>query len=74
MTPLRRLIDSSIQHPREDPAGASGDHRRSRAFGLPVDPQPSPLLVIRNKLVLLVVCRNLYRVRRSEVHHCSLGY
>jgi len=74
MTPLRRLIDSSLQHPGEDPAGASGDHRRSRAFGLPVDPQPSPLLVSQIKLVLLVVCSSLYQVRRSEAHYCSSGY
>jgi len=38
---------------------------------LPADPQPSPLLVGRISLVLLVVCGTWYGVRRSELERAA---
>ena len=40
-------------------------------LGLPADPQPSPLLVGRITLVLLVVCGTWYGVRRSELERAA---
>ena len=40
-------------------------------LGLPADPQPSPLLVGRLTLVLLVVCGTWYGVRRSELERAA---
>ena len=40
-------------------------------LGLPADPHPSPLLVGRITLVLLVVCGTWYGVRRSELERAA---
>jgi len=40
-------------------------------LGLSADPQPSPLLVGRISLVLLVVCGTWYGVRRSELERAA---
>jgi hypothetical protein len=40
-------------------------------LGLPADPQPSPLLIGRITLVLLVVCGTWYGVRRSELERAA---
>ena len=40
-------------------------------LGLPADPQPSPLLVCRITLVVLVVCGTWYGVRRSELERAA---
>ena len=42
-----------------------------KQLGLPADPQPSPLLVGRISLVLLVVCGTWYGVRRSELERAA---
>ena len=40
-------------------------------LGLPADPQPSPLLLGRIILILLVVCGTWYGVKRSELERAS---
>ena len=40
-------------------------------LGLPADPQPSPLLIGRIILILLVVCGTWYGVRRSELERAA---
>ena len=40
-------------------------------LGLPADPDPSPLLVGRITLVVLVVCGTWYGVRRSELERAA---
>jgi len=40
-------------------------------LGLPADPQPSPLLLSRIILILLVVCGTWYGVKRSELERAS---
>jgi len=40
-------------------------------LGLPADSQPSPLLVGRTTLVVLVVCGTWYGVRRSELERAA---
>ena len=42
-----------------------------KQLDLPADPQPSPLLVGRISLVLLVVCGTWYGVRRSELERAA---
>ena len=72
MTPLRRLdrflLSSTLGKTLLGPVVTTG---AAVLLGLPADPQPSPLLVGRITLVLLVVCGTWYGVRRSELERAA---
>lgn len=72
MTPLKQLdrflLSSSLGKIMLGPVVTTG---AAVLLGLPADPQPSPLLVGRISLVLLVVCGTWYGVRRSELERAA---
>ena len=72
MNPLeqldRFLLSSSLGKIMLGPVVTTG---AAGLLGLPADPQPSPLLVGRISLVLLVVCGTWYGVRRSELERAA---
>ena len=72
MTVLRRLdrflLSSTLGKTLLGPVVTTG---AAVLLGLPADPQPSPLLVSRITLVLLVVCGTWYGVRRSELERAA---
>jgi hypothetical protein len=72
MTLLRRLdrflLSSTLGKTLLGPVVTTG---AAVLLGLPADPQPSPLLVGRITLVVLVVCGTWYGVRRSELERAA---
>jgi hypothetical protein len=72
MTPLKQLdrflLESAFGKTLLGPVVTTG---AAVLLGLPADPQPSPLLVGRITLVLLVVCGTWYGVRRSELERAA---
>ena len=72
MTVLRRLdrflLSSAFGKTLLGPVVTTG---AAVLLGLPADPQPSPLLVGRITLVVLVVCCIWYGVRRSELERAA---
>jgi len=72
MTVLRRfdrfLLSSTFGKTLLGPVITTGAAVR---LGLPADPQPSPLLLSRIILILLVVCGTWYGVKRSELERAS---
>jgi len=72
MTVLRRfdrfLLSSTFGKTLLGPVITTG---AAVLLGLPADPQPSPLLLSRINLILLVVCGTWYGVKRSELERAS---
>jgi hypothetical protein len=72
MTVLRRpdrfLLSSTLGKTLLGPVVTTG---AAVLLGLPADPDPSPLLLGRITLVLLVVCGTWYGVRRSELERAT---
>ena len=72
MTVLRRLdrfrLSSALGKTLLGPVVTTG---AAVLLGLPADPDPSPLLLGRINLVLLVVCGTWYGVRRSELERAA---
>ena len=72
MTVLRRpdrfLLSSALGKTLLGPVVTTG---AAVLLGLPADPDPSPLLLGRITLVLLVVCGTWYGVRRSELERAA---
>ena len=72
MTFLRRLdrflLSSALGKTLLGPVVTTG---AAVLLGLPADPDPSPLLLGRITLVLLVVCGTWYGVRRSELERAE---
>ena len=72
MTVLRRLdrflLSSALGKTLLGPVVTTG---AAVLLGLPADPDPSPLLLGRITLVLLVVCSTWYGVRRSELERAA---
>ena len=72
MTVLRRLdrflLSSAFGKTLLGPVVTTG---AAVLLGLPADPQPSPLLVCRITLVVLVVCGTWFGVRRSELERAA---
>lgn len=72
MTALRRLdhalLLSALGKTLLGPVDTTG---AAVLLGLPADPQPSPLLLGRITLVLLVVCGTWYGVRHSELERAA---
>ena len=72
MTVLRRLdrflLSSALGKTLLGPVVTTG---AAVLLGLPADPDPSPLLLGRITLVLLVVCGTWYGVRRSVLERAT---